>query len=277
MPSCPVSKGRRVPNPDDVPSTSAIRPAQPRRANDHIGHIMNEHPVQPPVLGVLGGLGPLATVDFLEKLTRLTPAGRDQDHLPWLAFNQPGTPDRSTAILAGDDSPRAYLVKGVAYLAAQGVSLIAIPCNASHHWMPAMRAAVSTPILHIAEEAAGDLRRVHGPGVRAAVLGTRGTLKAGVYAAPLRTCGAHPHPLNEEEQTWVDGAIEAVKGGRIDSGTAALQKVVDALSRQDVDVAILACTELSVIWPRIDTRLPPVDASLALARGCLRRLGYLDR
>lgn len=237
---------------------------------------MNQKLVQSPVLGVLGGLGPLATVDFLEKLTRLTPAGRDQGHVPWLTVSQPGTPDRSTAILAGDDTPRPYLVQAVSYLASQGVALIAVPCNASHRWMPEMRAAVPTPILHIAEEAATDLRERHGPGTRVAVLGTRGTLLAGVYTAPLHACEAQAVPLSETEQRWVDGAIEAVKAGRIDAGTANLQSVLDALSRKTLDAVILACTELSVIWPRVDTPLPSIDASLALAKGCLRRLGYLD-
>jgi aspartate racemase len=238
---------------------------------------MRALPLQAPVLGILGGLGPLATVDFLEKLTRLTPAGRDQGHVPWLTVSQPGTPDRSTAILAGEDAPREHLIRGVTFLAAQGVSLIAVPCNASHYWMPAMRAAVTVPILHIAEAAAAELRDMHGPGARVAVLGTRGTVAGGVYTEPLRAAEAHAVDLPETVQHGVDAAIEAVKGGRLDDGIEALGGVTGGLSGHAIDVAILACTELSVIWNRLADAPSAVDSSLALARTCLRTLGYASR
>ena len=118
---------------------------------------------QQALLGILGGMGPLATVDFLGKLTRLTPAARDQDHLPWVTVSQPGIPDRSAAIKAGNDGPGPFLVKGAAWLATQGTKLIAIPCNTSHFWFEQMQAASSVPILHIADATIEELQRSEGP------------------------------------------------------------------------------------------------------------------
>jgi aspartate racemase len=234
------------------------------------------------VLGVLGGLGPAATVDFLDKLVRLTPARRDQEHIPVVLYCQPRTPDRSAAILNGGPSPLPWLVEGVARLAQAGARVLAIPCNSSHHWFQDLQAAAPVPILHIADAALAALAAGDGPPGPVAVLATRGTLASGFYQRRLAAAG---HPWlepGEPVQAAVDDAIRAVKAGELDPAARNLAGAWRDLAGQGAGMAILACTELPVAAGLLPPPpFPLVDASLELARACVDHVlaapWFLDR
>jgi aspartate racemase len=234
---------------------------------------------QQALLGILGGMGPLATVDFLGKLTRLTPATRDQDHLPWVTVSQPGIPDRSAAIKAGNDGPGPFLIKGAAWLATQGTKLIAIPCNTSHFWFEQMQAASSVPILHIADATIEELQRNEGPSGAIAILATRGTVQAGIYSKRLQANGFDLAAITEDEQSVVDQIIKDVKGGHVGPARDAMRVLLQTLADRGVKTAILGCTELPIahIVRAGDPHsgVQAIDTSLALATVSLRRLGYL--
>ena len=230
---------------------------------------------QQPLLGILGGMGPLATVDFLRKLTQLTPARCDQEHLPWITVSQPGIPDRSRAIENHDAGPRLYLTEAVAWLAQQGVDLIAIPCSTSHFWFDAMQSASSVPIVHIADAAVAELQcclpRQAGA---VAVLGTRGMIRSGMYAARLAAADFASFALGEAEQLALESIIAAVKGGDVAAARVRMQCLTAELAQHGVGAMILACTELPLACAA-EPAVPLIDASQALAKTCLRRLGYL--
>lgn len=237
-----------------------------------------KRPEQQPLLGILGGMGPLATVDFLAKLTSLVPAQRDQDHVPWITLSQPGMPDRSSAIRSGDDTPRTWLARGVAWLAEQGVDLIAVPCSSSHFWFDAMQEASRVPIVHIADATAEELRlsRLRQAGA-IAVLATRGTIQSGMYEGRLRAADFEAIVPDEAQQIRVDSIIADVKRGERTAARHEMLNLQAELQRQGVAALVLACTELPLACDnRIAGSLPAIDVSLALARACLRRLGYLD-
>ena len=111
------------------------------------------------MLGVLGGMGPMATVDFLAKLVRATPAGRDQDHIPTLVCSAVDIPDRADAILGAGPDPLPAMRAALVRLEAGGATRIAIPCNTAHHWHAALQAGTSLPILHIVDAVAETLAR----------------------------------------------------------------------------------------------------------------------
>jgi len=96
------------------------------------------------MLGVLGGMGPMATVDFLKKLVEATPAARDQDHLGVMVAQAPGIPDRTGAILGEGPDPLPAMTIALRRLEAAGATRIAIPCNTAHHWHGALQAL--TPV-----------------------------------------------------------------------------------------------------------------------------------
>jgi hypothetical protein len=103
------------------------------------------------MLGVLGGMGPAATTDWMAKLVRATPAQRDQDHIPLLLYSDAQTPDRTEAILSGGSDPAPAMLDGVRRLEAGGAQVIAIPCNTAHHWHGMLQRSTRVPILHIVD------------------------------------------------------------------------------------------------------------------------------
>src|SRR6185295_13188175 len=122
-------------------------------------------------IGVFGGMGPAATVDFLDKLVQLTPAKRDQEHLPIVVANFPHVHDRSRAILGVGPDPLPQLLAGIDFLNDAMVGVVAIPCNSSHHWYDQMSARAKAPILHIAKTCVGAIAD---PSLKVAVFATRG-------------------------------------------------------------------------------------------------------
>ncbi len=112
-----------------------------------------------PTLGVLGGMGAMATVDFLRKLVEATPAERDQEHIPLIVRFCPEVPDRAAALAGAGPSPQPALVAAAVELAAAGAQALAIPCNTAHYWYDALCAAVPIPILHIVDAALAELQR----------------------------------------------------------------------------------------------------------------------
>lgn len=234
---------------------------------------------QAPLLGILGGMGPLATVDFLEKLTRQTRAQCDQDHVAWITVSQPGIPDRSAAIMAGNNGPWPYLVQGAAWLVAQGVQLIAVPCNTSHYWYGPMQSACPVPILHIAQATVEELHRLPPAQGATAVLATRGTLHANIYGSRLAEQGFAVLPVSEQEQASVDAIIGHVKAGRIPAARSQLRALLAQLAARGVDTVILGCTELPIAQSNRSGDVPAgmrvVDTSLALASASLRHLTNL--
>jgi aspartate racemase len=133
--------------------------------------------------------------------------------LAWVTVSQPGIPDRSAAIKAGNDGPGPVLTKGAAWLAAQGTKLIAIPCNTSRFWFDRMQAASGVPILHIADATIEELQLGTAPIGAIAILATCGTVQAGVYSKRLVAKGFDLVETTEKEQTVVNQIIKDVKGG----------------------------------------------------------------
>lgn len=212
-------------------------------------------------IGVLGGMGPAATVDFLAKIIAATPAARDQDHLPVIVRSVPQIPDRSAAILAGDDGPFRPMLDGLAMLEQAGAEVLAIPCNSAHHWHGRLARACGRPILHIAEAAAARL-----PPGPVGLMATRGTIAAGVYQDRL---GAGRRLLLPDEagQAQVDAAIAAVKAGR--SGAAPAEAAGRALLAAGARRLLLACTELPLAMAGGPLAGYCADATRALAEACV--------
>src|SRR5690606_838617 len=111
------------------------------------------------LVGVLGGMGPMATADFLAKVVAATPATCDQEHVPLIAYQLPQIPDRSAAILEASDAPFVPMLNGLRRLAQAGAQLAVIPCNTAHYWYDRLAAAQPLRILHIADAVKQELQR----------------------------------------------------------------------------------------------------------------------
>jgi aspartate racemase len=227
-------------------------------------------------LGIIGGLGPLASADFYRKLTELTPASVDTDHLPLVLLSIPQLPDRTEAILSGSDAVVKPLLAAVGTLDALGVECIAMPCNTAHHWFDQLDAATSAEIVHIVESVVREMARSFA-GRRVSVLATRGTLASGFYQDWLVPVGYEIiEPKAAGFQREVDRAIADIKAGRTASAAISLRVAIAHCRDAGAEGAILGCTELSVLSREVtDEGLAIVDSNTALASACLRRLGLL--
>jgi aspartate racemase len=226
----------------------------------------------PKLLGVLGGMGPLATADFLRKLTEITPASRDQDHIPVLVYSNPQVPDRSTAITGKGESPLPALLDGIARLQDGGAEAIAIPCNTAHYWYDEMKAASRVPILHIVGSVCDVLRGKGIAGGTVGVMGTAGTLHTGIYQGYLQRNGYMPVlPSDAEMAELVMPGIVAVKAGDLTTAKRDLGRAARLLAARGAQMVVLGCTEIPLALadasPEAAARY--VDSTAALAQASL--------
>jgi aspartate racemase len=222
------------------------------------------------MIGVLGGMGPAATLDFMAKLMRLTPAARDQDHVPLVVLSDPRVPDRVGPILHGrGNSPLAALQEGVRRLERAGASCIAIPCHTAHAWYAALAGATPLPILHIVDATLAELARQTLPPGPLGLLATAATLKAGLYQERLAAAG-YPALLASDEvmAAAVLPAIALVKRDRAAEAAPLLQRAIEHLRAAGAERVLLACTELPVALAAAP-QPACIDATEALARSCL--------
>jgi aspartate racemase len=227
------------------------------------------------LIGVLGGMGPAATADFLAKLVALTPARCDQDHLPVLVLNQPHIPDRSSHILGHGPDPLPYLLAGIDLLNQAEVGLVVVTCNTAHHWFAQMARRSRAPMLHIARACVSALPA--GENKRVAIFATRGAIAAGVYQRELVDQGLEwLIPDAGAHQGAIDDCIRAVKAGDLARGSACLTAALATALAQGAQAVILGCTELPVAARQIDAQpLRLIDSTLELARQAVKHALYL--
>lgn len=237
------------------------------------------HPMKS-VLGVLGGMGPLATVDFLRKLIEETPAAEDEDHIPVIAWSVPQIPSRPAAIVGDGESPLPAMLAGVETLRNAGAVAIAIPCNTAHYWYAELERDGGLPIVHIADAALEELaaRRISGKAI--GLIATRGTLAAKFFQERLEARGLVP-VINDESDIdrYVLPAIVHVKRNELDPAAALLEVAVQKLVDGGAAGIILACTETPVVLDRLPAALSArcVDATRALAKACVKWWNARDR
>lgn len=225
-----------------------------------------------PVLGILGGLGPMATVYFYELLTRHTKACCDQDHIDIIINSHATTPDRSAFITGrSDDDPLAVMVDDIRRMKTYGADIVAIPCNTAHYFYDKLKASTDLPILNIMEETAATLASI---GVkRAGILATDGTVYSGTYDRFLSAHGIDCiRPTLEDQKTVMRIIYDDIKNGKTPDVDAFLA-VSERLRTVGADALILGCTELSLIKKHY--RLPPyfIDSLDVLAARAIEACG----
>ena len=224
------------------------------------------------VLGVIGGLGPIATAHFMELVVNMTEADRDQDNLEMIIYNFPSIPDRTGYILGSNlKSPLPGLLSVGRALSRQEVACIAIPCVTAHYFYKELSASISTPILNGVEETAQLLKE---SGVeRVGIMATDGTVLSGLFSDALERRGIRPIvPSRERQQDVMHLIYRNIKAGlapEMDRFHAVRQE----LREKGAEVIILGCTELSMI--KRDREIGPgfLDAMEVLAKQAVLRCG----
>ena len=222
-------------------------------------------------IGVVGGMGPWATLDFFEKVLRATPARRDQEHLRLIIDNNPKIPDRGPAILGDGEDPTPALVATARNVEAAGADLIVIPCNTAHYFYQAIQAAVRVPVVHIMREVAGAASRRFPRIGRVGLLATRATVATGLYQDAFRPLGAEVVVPDERGQEVIDRLIYAIKAQGVDDALRSAGVAVGrGLNRAGAEAIVLGCTELPLVLGEDTLGLPILDSNLTLAEVAVR-------
>jgi aspartate racemase len=215
-------------------------------------HIMSK------ILGVLGGMGPLATVDFLQK------------HVPVIAYSVPQMPERPPAIVGSGASPLPQMLDGIRSLKRAGATTIAIACNTAHHWYEALAAQGGLPILHIADAACAALGEAAPR--RVGLIATDGTIAAGFYQSRLQARGIECLLCDGGDQRMlVLPAIEHVKRNELGEAHELAARTVQHLRGRGAQTIIMGCTEIPLALEFQPTALAAhcIDATRTLARACV--------
>lgn len=224
------------------------------------------------MIGVLGGMGPLATVDFFSKVIVATPANGDDDHVPLLIQSDPRIPPRPAAILANGQSPLAALLEGRDRLISAGALALAMPCNTAHFWYADLVRGCPVPFLNIVDACCHELEPLVAPGASVGIIATRATLAAHIFDEPLIQHGYNIGiPDDSEMDDLILPAIAMVKAGQAAKGGRLIEQAVSRLLSRGASAVILACTETPVALDAIQSNLRSscIDSTGALARSCV--------
>lgn len=215
-------------------------------------------------VGVIGGMGPAATLEFQARLLAATPAARDQDHLRVLVDCNPKIPDRNTAIVGDGPSPGPVLAEMARGLERAGADFLVMPCNTAHAFVGDIRAAVAIPLLSLIDETA-DVAARAAPSGKVGVLTVDGARAAGLYEAALSRRGMMPLLLEADDQRRFMARIHAIKAG--DTGAAVRAEMAGlarVLTAGGARAVIAACTELSLVLEPGDLDAPLIDSTAVL-------------
>lgn len=200
------------------------------------------------ILGVLGGMGPMATSVFFERVIKNTLATCDQDHVDMMILNHASLPDRTLAIATGQHSIFLKAIEpDFKKMEAAEVTRIAIPCNTSHFFYDALSKMTQIPIINMVEETVNQLVKSGFTGKKIGILATDGTIKSGVYKKALEKAGMEAVSPDDRNQMVVMQTIYRIKSGEKPSMFEIEHLIYDMVRVQGCSKVILACTELSLL------------------------------
>ncbi len=229
-------------------------------------NIMNER--KP---GIVGGIGPEATVDLFDKIINQTPAQIDQDHIQVLIFNNPKIPSRYEAIKKDGESPGPYVAESAQKLESMGADFLAIASNLTHVYYNETQSAVDIPVINMIESVSQYAKEREGVS-KVGILAPTPTLQASLYQKEFRQMGLEPISLDSDQnEDLVDESIygkDGIKSGNIKDNREPLAQAAKLLSKEGSDIIVLACTELPLAFNKIEN-MPNdkiVDANSIFAR-----------
>ena len=224
------------------------------------------------LVGVLGGMGPAATVDFMNKIIEMTDADGDQQHIPMLVSSIPNIPDRSAHFLRNGESPQSALIYRLRMLEKAGVSCVVMPCNTAHYWFPQLKAALSEEVemLNLIDAVVEAVREA---GLsRVGLLATDATVMTGMYQTALEKAGIEYVMPEGITQKAVMVGIYALKAGDLLKARDCLAAPCQYLQLYKAEALILGCTEIPLILAEEIRKEPEyyLDSNRILARATIR-------
>jgi len=219
-------------------------------------------------VGIVGGMGPLATIDLFRKIVESTPATTDQDHLHIIIDNYPQIPPRVEAILERGESPLPKLVESVCLLERAGVDFIVIACNTAHYWFTDLQKAIRVPVYNMVSCAASYIaersEELSGPVL---LLATLATIRTNLYQDAFAACGLGLQLPEPQEQEVLDKAVREIKSGELAQNPylAEIRLMLDKHATEGTVAVLAGCTEVPLLFPYLGNTLKRFDATAILA------------
>lgn len=220
-------------------------------------------------LGILGGMGPLATVEFMQKIISRTPAHNDQQHIPMLVSNNPQIPDRTAYLVDNGEDPFPALKQGMEQLQQAGAECIVMPCNTAHYWYPRLTELCHVHTISIIDSVVNEAQKRQYSTV--GILATTATMMAGMYQTKLAQQHIGSVETTESEQQAVMDGIYAVKAGNVEHGKQLMLPVFEAMLERGAEAVIFGCTEIPVALAEQSLKSPQqcLDSLDILAEQCV--------
>ena len=217
------------------------------------------------IVGILGGMGPLSTIELMKKVIEKTPVEKEQDHIRMLVDNRPEIPDRTEFILGKGPSPVPMLQESAQQFEKWGAEFLAIPCNSAHIFINQIRDAINIPVLDMIDLVRIEIEKHFSSGASVCLLATTGTLKTNLYHQYLK---AYTLLIPDEkmQQELVMEAIYGKKGikarGNTPENRKKLMGAIDSLIGKQPKAIIAGCTEVELALEGIELQVPifyPLD------------------
>ena len=219
------------------------------------------------IVGVLGGMGPDATVDFMSKVIAASSAEKDQDHAHMIVDHNPKVPNRQAAILNGGEDPGPALAEMVARLESAGADFLVMPCNTAHVFRNNVTAVASIPFLSIIDATIAAIADQCPEAKAVGVLATDGCLRANVYQEAMAEQGIEAILPGEQEIGELVGIIEQIKSGDQSAAVATnMAGLANALVERGAQAVIAGCTEIPLVLNGTMIDVPLISSTDVLAQ-----------
>ena len=198
-------------------------------------------------LGIIGGMGPLATVNLFNKIIINTDAQNDQEHIHMLIDNNTNIPDRTAFLLGKGEDPTEELIKSAIRLEKAGADFLVMPCNTAHYFYENIKEKINIDFLNMIEETVKFIQLNYPNNKKIGLLSTDGTLKAKIYDLYFNKQNIQVINPRKETQSSIMDIIYGIKGGKKEIQIDGIYSAVEEFKAKGVEVFVLGCTELSVV------------------------------
>ncbi|HAE91320.1 aspartate/glutamate racemase family protein [Tissierella praeacuta] len=220
------------------------------------------------ILGIMGGMGPAATCDLFKRITDLTPATKDQEHLHIIIDSNVEIPDRTAYILGIGQDPMPEMIKSIRRLEMMGVDYIAIPCNTAHYFYNEIIKYTKTKILNMIYET-GSYLKANFEHKNYLLLATKGTYKVKIYKNIFGEFNLNIIEPDTSDQELIMDWIYNVKSSKFNVNTLEFQNLVSRYTENKEIPIILGCTELPILVEKIGVLGKYIDPVSILAKRCI--------
>jgi aspartate racemase len=222
------------------------------------------------VAGVMGGMGPDATVDFMARVVALTDSGSDQDHIHMIVDQDPSVPNRQLAIREGSTDVTDALGAMAKRLEDAGADFLVMVCNTAHIFLDGVHASTGIPFINIIDESVSEIDRICPDARKVGVLATDGCLKTGIYQDAITASGREALEPEGADLEQLMNLIKAIKAGNQgDDISGSMLASANALVDRGADVIIAGCTEIPIVFKGDDCAVPVVASTYVLAQRTL--------